>query len=57
MGIKRRIVKAVSRYLIRAAKVLIVSEPIAIFYAGYGKSLLYIKSNLTLFVQPTLIEL
>ena len=26
------------KYLIRAAKVLVVSEPIAIFYAGHRKS-------------------
>ena len=26
------------KYLARAAKALVVSEPMAIFYAGYGKS-------------------
>ena len=35
---RKRIVEAVGRYLTRSAKALVVSEPIAIFYAGHGKS-------------------
>ena len=48
----QKIIGAVSRYLIRAAKAPVVSEPIAIFYAWYGKSLvpLHAKLNLSLFV-------
>ena len=30
--------KVVGRYLAKAAKALVVSKPIAIFHAGYGKS-------------------
>ena len=35
---KRKIIEAVGGYLIRAAKALVISKLIAIFYAGYGKS-------------------
>ena len=34
----QKIIGAVSRYLVRAAKAPVVSEPIAIFYARHGKS-------------------
>ena len=34
---KNRLEEVVSGYLAKAAKALVVSEPIAIFYAGYGK--------------------
>ena len=34
----RKIIRVVSRHLIRAAKALVVSGPIAIFYTGHGKS-------------------
>ena len=33
-----KIIRAVSRYLIKAAKVLVVSKLIAIFYARHRKS-------------------
>ena len=33
-----KIIRAVGGYFIIAAKVLVVSKPIAIFYAGHGKS-------------------
>ena len=35
---RRRIIEAVDRYLARAAEALVVSEPMAIFHAGHGKS-------------------
>ena len=34
----QKIIRAVSRYLVRATKVLVVSELIAIFYAQHRKS-------------------
>ena len=36
--LKRRRKRRKNRYLIKIAKALIVSELIAIFYTGYGKS-------------------
>ena len=35
---KKRIIRAANKYLTKAAKVLIVSKPIAIFYAEHRKS-------------------
>jgi len=35
---RKKIIGAVGGYLARAAKALVVSEPIAIFYPGDGKS-------------------
>ena len=48
----QKIIGAVSRYLIRAAKALVVSEPIAIFHARYRKSLVpsHVKLNPSSFV-------
>jgi hypothetical protein len=35
---KRRIIGVVDKYLTKAAKVLVVNKPIAIFYTRHGKS-------------------
>jgi hypothetical protein len=37
-GRRRRIVRVAGRYIARAAKALVLSELIVIFYAGYRKS-------------------
>ena len=35
---RRKIIKVVGGHLIRAAKALVVSKPMAIFHTGHGKS-------------------